>query len=418
MVIKSAPLTDLVRIFGQRFVEDRCVQIASSLTFTTLLALVPIITVALTVVSAFPVFESFIGHLQHFLVNNIVPESVSAITTYAAQFSENTTQLTAVGVGFVAVTALMLMITIDGAFNAIWRVSRPRSLLQRILVYWAVLTIGPIFVGASLSLTSYLVRLSLGLIDNPPGAGLLLLRFVSLLLTSVALALLYKTMPNRPVLKRDALLGGVSAGVCLEAMKQGFSFYIAHFPTYKLVYGAFAVVPVFLLWIYLSWLIVIGGAVLAALLPEWRERAGQSEPVPGSDFFDALQALKMLWRGHKTGEVVSLSDLHPVVKVRVDHLEKILATLSAAGWVARSGPNGWVLCHDASTIKAEDIYRLFVFHTDAHVPARHASAELESLVHEISTRVGSHMQMSLEELFNQTESNAEAGGAVVPIKTA
>ena len=406
MVIKSAPLTDLVRIFWQRFIEDRCVQIASSLTFTTLLALAPIITVVLTIVSAFPVFESLIENLQRFLIHNIMPESVSAITTYAAEFSDNATQLTAVGIAFVAVTALMLMITIDRAFNSIWRVSRPRSLLQRILVYWTVLTIGPLFVGASLSLTSYLIRLSLGLIDNPPGVGLLMLRFVSLALTSIALGLLYWTVPNRPVLKRDALLGGISAGICLEAMKQGFSFYIAHFPTYKLVYGAFAAVPVFLLWIYLSWLIVIGGAVLAALLPEWRERAGQSQPVPGSDFFDALQVMRKLWRAHHTGGIVTLSSLHPAVKVRIDHLEQILATLSGAGFVTRAGADGWVLSHDAATIRIEDIYRLFVFRTDAHVPARHASSELESLVYEISTRIGDKLQMSLEQLFRQAEESA------------
>jgi membrane protein len=409
MQIKSAPLTDLVRIFGRRFVEDRCIQIASSLTFTTLLALVPIITVALTVVSAFPVFESLIRHLRRFVVNNIVPEAVTSITTYAAQFSENATQLTAVGIAFVALTALMLMVTIDSAFNDIWRVSRPRNLLQRILVYWMVLTVGPLFVGASLSLTSYLIRLSLGLIDNPPGLGLLILRIASLVLTSVALALLYWMVPNRTVLKRDALFGGLSAGVCLEAMKQGFSFYIAHFASYELVYGAFAAIPVFLLWIYLSWLIVIGGAVLAALLPEWRERAGQSEPVPGSDFFDALQVLKVLWRAHGTGTIVSISNLHPAVKVRVDHLEEILATLSGAGWVAHSGADGWLLARDAAAIKVEDIYRLFVFHTDAHVPARHASAELDALVYEISTRIGSHLQMSLEQLFAQTEPGAGPG---------
>ena len=406
MVIKSAPLTDLVRIFWQRFIEDRCAQIASSLTFTTLLALVPIITVVLTIVSAFPVFESLIENLQRFLIHNIMPESVSAITTYAAEFSDNATQLTAVGIAFVAVTALMLMITIDRAFNSIWRVSRPRSLLQRILVYWTVLTIGPLFVGASLSLTSYLIRLSLGLIDNPPGVGLLMLRFVSLALTSIALGLLYWTVPNRRVLKRDALLGGISAGICLEAMKQGFSFYIAHFPTYKLVYGAFAAVPVFLLWIYLSWLIVIGGAVLAALLPEWRERAGQSQPVPGSDFFDALQVMRKLWRAHHTGGIVTLSSLHPAVKVRIDHLEQILATLSGAGFVTRAGADGWVLSHDAATIRIEDIYRLFVFRTDAHVPARHASSELEFLVYEISTRIGDKLQMSLEQLFRQAEESA------------
>lgn len=406
MVIKSAPLTDLVRIFWQRFIEDRCAQIASSLTFTTLLALVPIITVVLTIVSAFPVFESLIENLQRFLIHNIMPESVSAITTYAAEFSDNATQLTAVGIAFVAVTALMLMITIDRAFNSIWRVSRPRSLLQRILVYWTVLTIGPLFVGASLSLTSYLIRLSLGLIDNPPGVGLLMLRFVSLALTSIALGLLYWTVPNRPVLKHDALLGGISAGICLEAMKQGFSFYIAHFPTYKLVYGAFAAVPVFLLWIYLSWLIVIGGAVLAALLPEWRERAGQSQPVPGSDFFDALQVMRKLWRAHHTGGIVTLSSLHPAVKVRIDHLEQILATLSGAGFVTRAGADGWVLSHDAATIRIEDIYRLFVFRADALVPARHTSSELESLVYEISTRIGDTLQMSLEQLFRQAEESA------------
>lgn len=409
MQIKSAPLTDLVRIFGRRFVEDRCIQIASSLTFTTLLALVPIITVALTVVSAFPVFESLIRHLRRFVVNNIVPEAVSSITTYAAQFSENATQLTAVGIAFVALTALMLMVTIDSAFNDIWRVSRPRNLLQRILVYWMVLTVGPLFVGASLSLTSYLIRLSLGLIDNPPGLGLLILRIASLVLTSVALALLYWMVPNRTVLKRDALFGGLSAGVCLEAMKQGFSFYIAHFASYELVYGAFAAIPVFLLWIYLSWLIVIGGAVLVALLPEWRERAGQSEPLPGSDFFDALQVLKVLWRAHRAGAVVLVSSLHPAVKVRIDHLERILAMLSGAGWVARSGADGWLLSRDAATIKIEDLYRLFVFNTGAHVPARHASAELDALVYEISTRIGSHLQMSLEQLFAQTEPGAEPG---------
>ncbi|MDB5809364.1 MAG: rane protein [Betaproteobacteria bacterium] len=410
MQIKSAPLTDLVRILGRRFREDRCIQIASSLTFTTLLALVPIITVALTVVSAFPVFESLMTHVQRFLLNNFVPESVSSLSKYAAQFSENATQLTAVGVAFVAVTALMLMITIDTAFNDIWRTSRPRRLLQRILVYWMVLTVGPLFVGASLSLTSYLIKLSLGLIDNPPGLGILMLRFASLLLTSVALALLYWAVPNRPVIKRDALIGGMSAGICLEAMKHGFSFYIGHFGSYELVYGAFAAVPGFLMWIYLSWLIVIGGALLAALLPEWRERAGQSEPAPGSDFFDALQVLKVLWRAHASGAVVSISQLHPAVKVRLDHLEKILTTLSGAGWIAVSGVDGWLLSRDAAAIKVEEIYRLFVFNTSAHVPARHSSAELDSLVYEISTRIAGQLQITLEQLFRQAEPAAALPG--------
>ena len=418
MARTNAPLTDLLRIFNQRFIEDRCLQIASSLTFTTLLAIVPIVTIALALVGAFPVFGSLMIHVQQFVLESLVPKSVDAIAGYAEQFSENAARLTAVGVVFLGVTALMLMFTIERAFNDIWRVPWRRRWLQRIIVYWTVLTIGPLFIGASLSVTSYVVTVSFGLVDKAVEIQLLVLRFIPLVLTSIAFALMYYAVPNRQVVRRDALVGGIAAGICFEAMKQGFGFYIAHFPTYKLVYGAFAMVPIFLLWIYLSWLIIVGGAVLVAALPEWRERAGQSRPVPGSDFFDALQALNMLWRAHQTGEVVALSNLHPVVKVRVDHLEKILAALSGAGWVARSGPNGWVLCHDAATIKVEDIYRLFVFHADAHVPARHASAELDSLLYEISTRIGGNLQMSLEQLFSQTEKNAEAGGATATVKTA
>ncbi len=408
MQIKSAPLTDLVRIFGRRFVEDRCAQIASSLTFTTLLALVPMITVALTMVSAFPVLESLLHAVERFLVTNIVPESVASITAYAAEFSANASQLTAIGIAFIAVTALMLMITIDTAFNAIWRTSRARSLFQRVLVYWIVLTIGPVFFGASLSVTSYLIRFSLGFIEHQAGLGLLLLRIASLVLTSIGLAMLYWTVPNRPVKKRDAFVGGITAGIGLEAMKQAFGFYIGHFTNYELVYGAFAAVPVFLLWIYASWLIVVGGAVLTAILPEWAERGGQAEPAPGSDFFDALQVLKLLWRAHHEGSIVHLSELHPAVKVRVDHLEKVLLTLSGAGYVARSGGEGWVLSRDAEAIAVEDIYRLFVFDSAAHIPARRGSAELDALVYDISTRIGSHLQMTLADLFLQTDQARQA----------
>ncbi|MBI3054049.1 MAG: YihY family inner membrane protein [Betaproteobacteria bacterium] len=255
-------------------------QVASSLTFTTLLALVPIITVALTVVSAFPVFGSLIDQLHNFVVQNLLPRSADAITTYTQQFSKNAAHLTAAGVVILGVTALMLLFTIEGAFNVIWRVSRPRPLLRRILVYSTVLTIGPLLIGASLSVTSYLITLSLGLVEEVPGARSALLRFVPLMLTSVAFALLYFTLPKCAVLKRDAATGGIAAGAGFEVMKHGFGFYVTHFPTYTVVYGAFAAVPIFLLWIYLSWLIIIGGAVLVAALPEWRERAGQTRPAP------------------------------------------------------------------------------------------------------------------------------------------
>jgi membrane protein len=415
MAKTDAPLAHLLRIFGQRFVEDRCLQIASSLTFTTLLAIVPIVAIALALVGAFPVFGSLMNHVQEFVLQSLVPKSVNAIAAYAEQFSENAARLTVVGVIFLGITALTMMFTIERAFNDIWHVPWRRRWLQRILVYWAVLTIGPLCIGASLSVTSYVVTVSFGLVSPTAEMRFLAIRLIPLVLTSLAFALTYYAVPNRRVRRSDALVGGVIAGMCFEAMKQGFGYYIAYFPTYKLVYGAFATVPIFLLWIYLSWLIILGGAVLVAALPEWRERAGQSRPVPGSDFFDALQVLKMLWRAHRSGSVVELSMLHPVVKVRIEHLEKILATLAAAGWIARSGADGWILIQDAVNLKLEALYRMFVFHTDAHVPARHASAELESLVFDISARIGGQLQMSLEQLFSQTEmrvDNVAAAGGV------
>jgi membrane protein len=178
----------------------------------------------------------------------------------------------------------------------------------------------------------------------------------------------------------------------------------------KLVYGTFAAVPILLLWIYLSWLVVISGAVLAAVLPEWRERAGQSQPVPGSDFFDALQVLKILWRARSSGDVVPLSELHPAVTVRISHLETMLRVMIAAAWVSPAGARGWVLSRDVAGIKVEDVYHQFVFHSAAHVPGRRADPQLESLVSEISVHVSDNMQMSLEELFRQSEQEQATSG--------
>lgn len=257
MLLKTARLLEFWRIVGKRFDEDRCLQIASSLTFTTLLSIVPLITVALTLISAFPVFGAMTQHIEQFMFENMVPESADVIATYTEQFTSSAAKLTAVGIIFLVVTAIMMMITIDRAFNEIWRVSRPRPLLQRIFIYWTLLTVGPLLIGASLSLTSLLISLSMGLVSDIPGAGVVLLKTMPVLLTSLALAMLYIAMPNRRIALKDALLGGLLAGMAFEAMKRGFAFYITQFPTYKLVYGAFATVPVFLLWVYLSWLVVL-----------------------------------------------------------------------------------------------------------------------------------------------------------------
>ena len=401
---KSPPsLVEFVRIVARRFTEVQCLQIASSLTFTTLLAIVPIVTVALILISAFPVFREFIEHVHDFLLKNMLPESAGAIVGYAEHFTRNVARLTAVGIGFLFVTAMIVLLTIDRAFNQIWGVPRSRPLVQRVFIYWALLTVGPLLIGASLSLTSWVVTLSLGLVKDVPYAGLVLLKIVPILLTGIAFSLLYITLPNRRVLVRDALSGGFLAALIFEGMKQAFAAYLTRFPTYTVVYGAFASVPIFLLWVYLSWLVVLLGAVVAAVMPEWRERASQVEPVPGSQFLDALQILRLLWEAHQAGNVVTVHQLHQIIKLPIDRIEAMLDAMNRSRWVGRVG-RGWVLTKDAAEMTVADIYHLFVFRTGARVAARQSGQELDRLALELASSNEDSLDLSLEKLFRKAAS--------------
>jgi membrane protein len=401
-VLKRLPaLAHFARLVARRFNDDRCMQIASSLTFTTLLALVRLATVALTLISAFPVFRELNEVLEDFVMDNLMPESADAIANHAQQFRANAAKLTAFGLAFLAATAVMLMVTIEHAFDQIWRVTRSRSAFQRAIIYWTLLTIGPVLVGASLSLTSWLVSLSLGLVHDIPGAGLVLLKTVPVVLTSLALALLYATMPNRRIAVRDALVGGLLAGLVFEAGKRGFGWYIAQFPTHKLVYGAFASVPVFLLWIYVSWLIVIFGAVVVAVLPEWRARARQGTRPPGADFVDALRILRALWAAHGKGEVVRLARLHAAARTGVERIEALLEAMASSSWVSRVVPDGWALTRDPQTITLEQVYCRFVCKADALALDCADDAGIEALLREVSSRIAGGMQVSLDQLFAQ-----------------
>jgi len=397
---KPPSLIHFLTLAWRRFTEERCLQIASSLTFTALLALVPIITVTLTLISAFPVFRELMLNAQQFLVESMLPESAENLALYFERFAENAARLTAVGVAFLFVTAMIVLLTIDRALNQIWRVRRRRPAVHSIFIYWALLTVGPLLIGASLSLTSWLVSQSIGLVKDVPLAGELVLNLVPVLLTGIAFTLVYIAIPNRRVLIRDALTGGFLAALAFEGMKYGFAAYVAHFPTQKVIYGAFASVPIFLLWIYLSWLVVLSGAVVAAVMPDWRERTSQAEAVTGGQFLDALQILRVLWEAHRTGELVTLLRVHAAVKLPVDRAEAVLDAMSAAHWVGRVG-NGWALIRDAAEVTVADVYHLFVFRAGARLPARQSGQELDRLALELAGGNEAQLQLSLEELFRR-----------------
>jgi membrane protein len=407
---KTPSLFYFATLVWRRFKEERCLQIASSLTFTTLLAVVPIITVTLTLISAFPVFRELMLNVQQFLVQNMLPESAENVAHYAERFADNAARLTAVGIAFLFVTAMIVLLTIDRALNQIWRVQRRRATVQSVFIYWALLTVGPLLIGASLSLTSWLVSQSIGLVKDVPFAGELMLKLVPILLTGIAFTLVYIAIPNRRVLIRDALSGGFLAALAFEGMKHGFAAYITHFPTHKVVYGAFASVPIFLLWIYLSWLVVLSGAVVAAVMPEWRERASQAEAVPGGQFLDALQILRVLWEAHRTGEIVTLLRMHAAVKLPMDRTEAVLDAMSAAHWVGRVG-NGWALIRDAAEVSVADVYHLFVFRAGARLPARQSGQELDHLALELAGGIEAQLQLPLEEMFQRAAAGGEPAAA-------
>jgi len=293
----------------------------------------------------------------------------------------------------------MLLLTIDDAFNAIWRVRRTRPMLQRVLIYGTLIAVGPLLIGASLSLTSWLMSASAGWTRDIPYADAATIKFSAVALTSLAFALLYYAMPNRPVNIADALIGGVLAGVVFELTKLGFGFYVTNFPTYELVYGAFAAVPVFLLWLYVSWLVVLLGAMLVATLPEWRQQTLHGRLAPGSNFVYALQVLKALWQAQQRGGMATVQQLHGALHIRYERIETLLETLLRASWVNRVDAAGWVLQRDPATIAVADVYRLFVFDPEMPIPASEQQPEWVSAARAFGGRIGDGAQMSVAELF-------------------
>ena len=391
-------LGNFVVLVYRRFKEERCFQLCGSLTFTTMLAIVPLITIMATVMTAFPVFDNVVETLRTYVATNLVPAGSSRlVTVYMQQFAENAARLTALGIVLLAVTAIMLMLTIDRAFNTIWRVKRPRSLIQRVLIYWSVLTIGPMLIGGSLSLTSWLVSQSLGLGKQAPDMLVVVLKLGPLVLTSVAFGFLYRTVPNRQVTVLDAAVGGIIASFAFEGMKIGFGHFIAHFANYKLVYGTFASLPILLMWIYLSWVVIVFAAVITAVLPYWRSGGVLLKQAPGSQFVSAMEILRMLHRAYLDGYVLNLHQLRMALKLSWEEAETILDKLVVAGWVAKLQGNGWVLARDAGAIRVKEIFRAFVFGRDAADVSEESA--IRKLVAGISSTVDGELDFSLRDLF-------------------
>jgi membrane protein len=356
--LRDWPWFDTLRTLRARFRDDRLGLTAGSLTFTTLIALVPLVTVMLAVFTAFPMFAGLEEAVQKYFLQNLVPDSIAKpVMRAVTQFAAKARGMGTAGLVLLVVTALALVLTIDRTLNAIWRVRQPRPLAQRVLVYWAALTLGPLALGVSLSITSVAVSASRGLVQALPGGVSLLLDLIQFALLAAGAAGLFHTVPNTAVRWAHAWAGGVFVAVAFEVAKKGLAWYLETVPSYNNVYGAFATVPILMLWVYLGWVIVLLGAVIAAYAPSLQMRVTTRPATAGWRFELALAVLQQLHAARtSTQRGLSLAGLAEQMRADPLQLEPVLDLLCALDWVQRldeqkpsTPPRYVLLCDPAAT---------------------------------------------------------------------
>jgi membrane protein len=335
--LKRFPWMTAATTLVERFREDRLGVQASSLTFTTTMALVPFFTVALAVFTAFPMFGKLQAALQGWLVQSLIPDAIARqVLGYLTQFAGKASRLGALGLGALFFTALALVLTIDRTLNGIWRVKRPRPLGQRVLIYWAVMTLAPLLLGASLSLTSYFISASRGFVAAVPGVLQVVFDLIEFALLAGGLTALYRYVPNTPVRRAHACAGGIFAAIGIEVARRILALYLGNVPTYSLVYGAFATLPILLVWIYIAWLIVLWGAVIAAYLPSLVAGARRPGGGPGWRFELALETLRALADArHTPRRGLTPEQLADALDVDALELEPVLEALVSLDWIGR-----------------------------------------------------------------------------------
>lgn len=335
--LSNFPWKNTAYTLSERFREDRLGLTASSLTFTTTIALVPLVTVLLAVFTAFPMFAKFQGVLQQWLVDSLIPDTIARqVLGYLTQFAGQARKLGGVGFAVLLITALALILTIDRTLNAIWRVRRRRPLGQRVLVYWAVMTLGPILLALSLSLTSYALSASKGLVGGLPGGIELLLGSLQFVLLALGLAALYRYVPNARVPWGHAWAGGLFVSVGFELAKKLLVIYLGKVPTYSVLYGAFATLPILLIWIYVGWVIVLLGAVIAAYLPSLLSGVQRRAGAQGWQFLLAIEVLQQLAPLRiKPDKGLTMTALTHALKVDALQLEPVMEAMLALDWVGQ-----------------------------------------------------------------------------------
>lgn len=356
--LKSTALSALrfVRFIVGRIQEDQVNRVAASLSYTSTLALVPALALALAILAAFPAFEKVRQSVLDFILSNFVPDTQLSMTDALTGFVSAAGELTTIGILGLIVTSVMLLLTIEGAFNRIYRVLRPRPLMARLAVFWTVITISPLLLGLSFSLSGYFLTVRTLFGGEEPGAlSVLLGAAMPTLITAAAFTLIYTAVPNRRVRLGDAIIGGIVAALSFALLRYGFTVFVSSMQTYQTLYGAVAALPVFLVWLFLSWLVILAGAEITAGLHDWRRLEHELEAGPGGRLALAMDVLAALYRAAGSGAGLQQQALRNNLEVKEAALIPILEELRAGSFISIADDGVWRLGRDLSRTPASEL---------------------------------------------------------------
>jgi membrane protein len=344
----------LARHVWKHFQEDRCFEEAASLGYTSLLAMVPLLAVTFGIISAFPVFNQWSANLQAFIFDNFMPATGEQIVPYLNTFLDSISSLTLPGTIMLIVTALMLMVRIEVALNRIWRVDRNRTLLNRVVMYWAVLTLGPILIAAGVALSAQKVLGVLGMAEGiPPGVHKVGIFF----LTWLVFSLFFVLVPNRRVRIKHALIGAFLSTVLFEIAKTLFVAYVAN-ANYKVIYGALATFPLFLFWLYIVWVVVLFGASLAASLTTFSDYRKYDTDWPKRwEFQLAYRLVGHLWSAQRAGIAFSQAQLLDLEQQASElQIVRLMSHLRNEKIANTDEEGNWMLVRDIAELSLGELY--------------------------------------------------------------
>lgn len=386
-----------------RFLEDRCMQTAGALAFTSLFALVPLTAAVLGMLAAFPGFASWRVQLTQWVFDNFVPAAGSTVLDYVTQFADNASKATAIGVLVLLFSALSLMMSIEDTFNRIWRVPVARGIGARMVIYWTALTLGPLLLVAVLAISSY--AFALPFIDAADAQFSLKARVLGVLpflIVLVSLIAAYAVIPNRRVHLRHAVLGALIAAFLFEGTKRGFAMYATKYASYQQVYGALALVPIFFFWVYLSWAVVLFGASITASLSAFDYRPAALRLPREQEFSGLLGVLAQLAAAQRAGKGVCSEDLLAAEPLLDDDiLQRYLGDLHRVGLIRRGEHGEWMVVRDLASIDLLEIYEEggYRLPLGASPPLDARAQPAAAVLERLGAQMRSLLGVSLAEIF-------------------